>query len=55
MLLLMCRGKLAMLFMAPAAVKAERLNACPVETNCGSAWHNVLGTTLRDVFLSAQT
>lgn len=43
-----------MLFMVPAAVKAKRLNTCPGETNCSSAWHNELGTTFRDIFLSAQ-
>lgn len=55
MLLFMYCGKLSMLFMAPAAVKAVGLNGCPVETNCSSAWHNVLGTASRDIFLSAQT
>lgn len=50
----MYHGKLSMLFMAPAAAKAKRLNSCPGETNCSSAWHNELRTTFRDIFLSAQ-
>lgn len=50
----MRHGKLSMLFMVPAAVKAKRLNSCPDGANCNSAWHNELRTTFRGIFLSAQ-